>query len=172
MNEDLEKRKKRRNPPLSDGLKKIRDQLLLNYDKKRHLELLEQQSEEFKSDELLDYNDLQIGQLQWEIRDQYLQLLESYTKGEMDILNFRIQFRNRHRSIPPLANLLLSNKVLLSINKNSYDFDYFLLNIESRCEWYSNDPEPFRNKYEIDEVEFQISIEEIYLEIQNLLKEE
>ena len=57
--------------------KKKRRYELLNYDKKRHLELLNQQGDESKS-KLRIYFTILIDQLNWEIRDQYLKLLEDY----------------------------------------------------------------------------------------------
>jgi len=143
---------------------------LLNYDKKRHLELLNQQGDEFKS-KLRTYSIILIDQLNWEIRDQYLELLENYMEEKRDSVNFRIRFCERYESIEKVADLLESNRVLLSPDENSLDFGDLLSKIDSCCRAYSNDPEPFRNKFEIGDVEFRTSIEKIYLKIQNFLTE-
>jgi hypothetical protein len=143
---------------------------LLNYDKKRHLELLNQQGDEFKS-KLRTYSVILIDQLNWEIRDQYLELLENYMKDKRDRFNFRIRFCERYESIEKVADLLESNRVLLSPDENSLDFGDLLSEIDSCCKVYSEDPEPFRNKFEIGEVEFRTSIEKIYLKLQNFLTE-
>jgi hypothetical protein len=71
-----------------------------------------------------------------------------------------------------VGDLLKSKQVLLSSDENSLDFGDLLSQIEGYCKVYSNDPEPFRNEFEIGEVEFRISIEKIYLKIQNSLTEE
>ena len=47
-----------------------------------------------------------------------------------------------------------------------------LLKIDCYCKTYPNDPKPFRNKFEIGDVEFCNSMEKIYLKIQKYLNEE
>jgi hypothetical protein len=163
MTKDLEKKYQK--------WKKERRYELLNYDKKRHLELLNQQGDEFKS-KLRTYSLILIDHLNWEIRDQYLELLENYREEKMDSFNFRIAFCERYDSIEKVADLLKSNRVLLSPDKNSLNFGDLLSKIYDCCQAYSDDPEPFRNEFEIGDVEFRISIEKIYLKIQNFLKEE
>jgi hypothetical protein len=143
---------------------------LLNYDKKRHFELLNWQGDEFES-KLRTYSVILIDHLNWEIRDQYLELLENYMEEKRDSFNFRIRFRERYESIEKVADLLKSNRVLLSPDENSLDFGDLLSKIDSCCIAYSDDPEPFRNNFEIGEVEFRTSIEKIYLKIQNFLTE-
>jgi len=166
---------------MSQDLKKKRRYALLNYDKKLHLELLKdcenlnQQggllSDELKS-RLRTYSVILIDHLNWEIRDQYLELLENYMEEKIDSFNFRIRFCERYESIGKVADLLQSNRVFLSPDENSLDFADLLSAIDSCCKAYSDDPEPFRNKFEIGDVEFRISIEKIYFKIQKFLKEE
>ena len=153
------------------NLNKKRCYELLNYDKKRHLELLNQQGDEFKS-KLRTYSIILIDHLNWEIRDQYLELLDNYMEGKIDSFNFIMKFEERYDSIEKVADLLKSNQVLLSPDKNSLNFEDLLSKIDDCCKAYSDDPEPFRNKFEIGDVEFRISIEEIYLKIQNFLNQE
>ena len=144
---------------------------LFNYNKKRHLELLNQQGDEFKS-KLRTYSIILIDHLNWEIRDQYLEFLENYREKKIDSFNFRIRFCERYESIEKVADLLKSNRVLLSPDENSLDFGDLLSEIDSCCKAYWNDPEPFRNKFEIGDVEFRVSIEKIYFKIQKFLKQE
>ena len=73
MTKDLEKKYQK--------LNEERRYELLNYDKKRHLELLNKQGDEFKS-KLRTYSIILINHLNWEIRDQYLELLENYREVE------------------------------------------------------------------------------------------
>ena len=75
----------------------------------------------------------------------------------MDSFNFRIRFCERYESIEKVADLLKSNQVLLSPDQNSLDFGDLLSKIDSCCKAYSDDPEPFRNKFEIGDLEFRIS---------------
>lgn len=152
------------------NFKKERRYELLNYDKKRHLELLNQQADKFKS-KLLTYLIILIDHLNWEIRDQYLELLENYMEKKSDSFNFRIRFCERYESIEKVADLLESNRVLFSPDKNSLDFGDLLSEIDNCCKAYSDDPEPFQLTFEIGEVEFRTSIEKIYLKIQNFLTE-
>jgi hypothetical protein len=141
-----------------------------NYEKKRHLELLSQQSDEFES-KLLTYSIILISHLNREIWYQYLELLENYREEKIDSFNFRMIFCERYESIEKVADLLESNRVLLSPNENSLYFGNLLSEIGSCCKAYSDNPEPFRDKSEIGETEFRISIEKIYFKIQNFLKE-
>jgi len=156
MTKDLEKKYQK--------LNEKRRYELLNYDKKRHLELLNQQGNEFES-KLRTYSIILLDHLNWEIRDQYLELLENYIEEKIDGGNFRVAFCERYESIEKVADLLESNRVLLSPDKNSFNFGDLLSKIYNCCQAYSDDPEPFRNKFEIGDVEFRILIEKIYLKI-------
>ena len=100
-----------------------------------------------------------------------MELLENYREEKINSFNFRIRFCERYESIEKVADLLKSNRVLLSPDKNSLNFGDLLSEIDDCCKAYSDDPEPFRNKFEIGDVEFQISIEKIYLKIQKYLNE-
>ena len=159
---------------MNKNFKKEKLYEFLNYDKKLNLELLKD-SEDLTGElrlKFLHYSAIQFNHLNWEIRDQYLELLENYREEKMDSFNFRIRFCERYESIEKVADVLKSNRVLLSPDENSLDFGDLLSKIDSCCKAYSDDPEPFRNKFEIGDVEFRISIEKIYLKIQNFLKEE
>ena len=114
---------------------------------------------------------MQFNQLNWEVRDQSFELLDKFIDNKIDSFNFRIAFCERYDSIQEVADLLKSNLVLLSSHKNSLKFGDLLSKIYYCCKAYSDDLEPFRNKFEIGDVQFRISIEKIYLEIENFLKE-
>ena len=113
-----------------------------NLNKKRRYELLNKQGDEFKS-KLRTYSIILIDHLNWEIRDQYLELLENYREEKIDSFNFQIRFCERYESIEKVANLLQSDRVLLSLDKNSLNFGDLLSNIDNCCKAYSDDPEPF-----------------------------
>ena len=100
MNQELEKKYQEWN--------KERRYELLNYDKKLHLELLNDcenlnQQGGVLSDELNSrlrtYSIILIDQLHWEIRDQYLELLTKCIEKKIDGFNFRITFCERYKSI-------------------------------------------------------------------------
>ena len=93
---------------MNQDFKKEKMYEFLNYDKKLNLKLLK--DSEDLTDELslkfLHYSVIQFNHLNWEIRDQYLELLENYREEKIDSFNFRIRFCERYGSIEKVANLL------------------------------------------------------------------
>lgn len=148
---------------------------MTQYNKKRHLELLKKREEKSisstESKELLNSSAVLDRQLDWETRDQYLQLLKKFIEGKIDIGEFLIAFEERGRLNGEVLDILESNLILLEPHEKSLDFLDFIQQILQDCEIYNPDPEPFRHEYELDETEFRNSIEETYLQIQKLLKE-
>jgi hypothetical protein len=148
---------------------------MTQYNKKRHLELLKKREEKSisntESKELLNYSVVLDRQLDWETRDQYLQLLKEFIEGKIDIGEFLIAFEERGRLNGEVLDILESNLILLEPHEKSLDFLDFIQQILQDCDIYNPDPEPFRHEYELDETEFRNSIEETYLQIQKLLKE-
>ena len=69
-----------------------------------------------------------------------------------------------------MADLLKSNWVLLSPDKNSLYFGDIVSKIDNCCKAYSNDREPFQNKFEIEDIEFRTYFEKIYFQMKNFLK--
>ena len=139
---------------------------LLNYDKKRHLELLNHQGDEYTyNSELEDCSIILINQLQWTLREEYLELLEDYKTNKITTSKFLGSFHNLMHSIEKAAKLLESNKILLSPHEKSLDFALLLLEIEDCYAAYAPDPD----SYEIGEVEYRSIVEKTYLDIQNLL---
>jgi hypothetical protein len=148
---------------------------MTQYNKKRHLELLKKREEKSisstESKELFNYSAVLDRQLDWETRDQYLQLLEEFIEGKIYIGEFLIAFEERGRLNGEVLDILESNLILLEPHEKSLDFLDFIQQILQDCAIYNPDPEPFRHEYELDETEFRDSIEETYLQIQKLLKE-
>jgi hypothetical protein len=148
---------------------------MTQYNKKRHLKLLKKRGEKSisstESKELLNYSAVLDRQLDWETRDQYLQLLKEFIEGKIDIGEFLIAFEERGRLNGEVLDILESNLILLEPHEKSLDFLDFIQQILQDCEIYNPDPEPFKHEYELDETEFRNSIEETYLQIQKLLKE-
>jgi hypothetical protein len=146
---------------------------MTQYNKKRHLELLKKREKKSisstESKELLNYSAVLDRQLDWETRDQYLQLLKEFIEGKIDIGEFLIAFEERGRLNGEVLDILESNLILLEPHEKSLDFLDFIQQILQDCEIYNPDPEPFRHEYELDETEFRNSIEETYLQIQKLL---
>jgi hypothetical protein len=153
---------------------KMQRSALLDYDKKLHLEMLNQK-EIFLNDELKSklplYSIILMDQLNWEIRFQYLELLTQFIEKKIDILNFIVAFRERYECIQKIKDVLESNQILLSPNKNSLDFATLILQIYNCCDAYSNDPEIFRDEYEIGKIEFTNFMEKIYFKLKEVIQE-
>ena len=159
---------------MNKNFKKEKLYEFLNYDKKLHLELLKD-SEDLTGElklKFFHYSAIQFNQLNYEIRDQYLELLDNYMERKIDSFNFIMKFEERYESIDKVTEVLESNRVFLSPDENALDFGDFLSQIDCCCKVYSDNPEPFQQKGELGDVEFRIAIEKIYLKIQNFLKEE
>ena len=159
---------------MNKNFKKEKLYEFLNYDKKLHLELLKD-SEDLTGElrlKFLHYSAIQFNYLNWEIRDQYLELLGKFVEKKIDSFNFRVEFSERYQSIEKVADLLKSNRVLLSPDQNSLEFGNLLAKIDNCCKAYCDDPEPFRNKFEIGDTEFTILMEEIYFQMKGFLNEE
>lgn len=148
---------------------------MIQYNKKRHLELLQKREENCisttESNELMNYSAMLDSQLDWETRDQYLHLLEEFLAKKIHIGEFFIAFKERGRLNEEVLNILESNLILLEPHEKSNDFFDFIHQILEDCEIYNPDPEPFRYEYELDETEFRDSIEETYLQIKKFLEE-
>ena len=160
---------------MNQDLKKKRRYELLNYEKKLNYKFLTQQGIDLNDEvnsRLRTYSIILIDHLNWEIRDQYLELLDKFIDKKIDSFNFRIAFCERYESIEKVADLLKSNRVLLSPDQNSLEFGDLLAKIDDCCKAYCDDPEPFRNKFEIGDAEFTILMEEIYFQMKDFLNEE
>ncbi len=89
----------------------------------------------------------------------------------MDTFEFIVAFRERYECIQKIKDVLESNRIILSPNKNSLEFGNLMLRIYNCCDAYSGDREPFQNKYEIGEIEFTNFMEEIYFQLKELIQE-
>ena len=154
---------------MDQNFKKKRLYQLLTYNKKHHLQLLK--DSEILTDELkrklFSYSAIQFNHLNWEIRDQYLELLENYMKEKIDSFNFRIGFCERYESVQ-----FKLKQIVLSPDKNSLDFADFLSTINNCYKAYADEPEFLRDKFDLGDLEFRTSIEAIYLKVQDFLNKE
>ena len=159
---------------ISSDWEKIQCSALLNYNKKLHLEMLNQKeivlNDELKS-KLQFYSIILMDQLNWEIKSQYLELLTQFTEKKIDILKFIVAFRERYECIQKIKNVLEFNRIILSLNKNSLEFGNLMLRIYNCCDAYSGDREPFRDDYEIGEIEFTNFMKEIYFQLKEFIQE-
>ena len=99
-----------------------------NYNKKHHLQLLKQRSmgENSNGDELLGYSCILENQLEWEIRDQYLELIEEFLKENISMLEFFAELQIKNYLIIDAVVFLEKHRILLSPDKKSSKFGELL----------------------------------------------
>jgi hypothetical protein len=144
----------------------------LKYEKKLHLQLLKKKSllkENFKKNEsrkdflqLLNYSELLSRQLDWETRDQYLELIQNFLKQKISIGDFLYEFYQRGLINDDVVQILESNLIVLSLDSNSFNFGTLLKEIFEKCEEY----EPEQDNAEKNFYNF---VEKKFLEIQDSL---
>ena len=151
-----------------------------NYNKQRHLELLKLKYSQEKfltyteELELNEYSSVLDNTLDWETKEQYLDLLEKLISGKINSFKFYIEFKERNDSNGEVFDSLKANFLLLSPHEKSKEFSNFISEIMDFCYSYSEVFESYLPGEKIDsyDLEFRNSMEKIYLKIQNFLKEE
>ena len=143
------------------------------YNKKRHYELLKKKSmginlEEYSS-ELREYSCMLEARLDWQGREGYLKLLENFQKGKIQDFEFCFAFEERGLLISDISDILKSNLILLSPHEKSNRFSNFVSLTIDICKSYIEDAE---DNDEDSKIKFENLIEEIYLQIQKILKED
>jgi hypothetical protein len=150
-----------------------------NYNKQRHLELLKLKDSQDKvltsteESELNEYWSLLDGTLDWETKEQYIDLLEKLISRKINSFKFYIEFKKRNDSNGEVLDSLKANSLLLSPHEKSEEFSNFIIEIMDFCYSYSEvfeshvigDNDPY-------DLEFRNSMEKIYLKIQKFLNEE
>lgn len=144
-----------------------------NYNKKRHYELLKKKSmginlQEYSS-ELRQYSCMLEAHLDWQGREGYLKLLENFQKGKIQDFEFCFAFEERGLLISDISDILKSNLILLSPHEKSNHFSSFVSVTIDICKSYIENAD---DNDEDSKIEFENLIEEIYLQIQEILKED
>ena len=87
-----------------------------DYNKKRYLQLLDQRSigDNSNNDELSRYSCMLTNQLDWEIRDQYLDLMEEFLNGNISMPGFFAELQIKTYSIIDAVVFLEKHRILLS----------------------------------------------------------
>jgi len=134
----------------------------LNYNKQRHLELLKLKYSHLTSTEKSELNEywcLLDNTLDWETKEQYIDLLEKLISRKINSFKFYIEFKKRNDS---------NGEVFDSLKAN------FISEIMDFCYSYSEVFESYVPGEKIDsyDLEFRNSMEKIYLKTQKLLNEE
>lgn len=149
-----------------------------NYNKQRHFQLLKNRSigirSEANSSELLKYSCILNSHLDWESRQNYLDLLEDFKEKKIKYFEFCIDFENRGKLTSEVTRILESNLILLSPHEKSFGFSNFLEEIFDLCTTQLEEAEEFPGseiEFQNLEIEFQNAIEKTYFQIQKYLDE-
>ena len=143
--------------------------LFLNYDKEHYLKLLiTETTEECLSQK--DYKQLNqywlilCAEMDWETRNQYFYLLEKFIYNEGNGFQFCIDFNLRNKLNVNACEYLETNFIVLSAYEDCLNFSNFIFEILDFCSYFE--------KYNVSETIFRNSIENIYLKMKDLTKEE
>lgn len=158
-------------------LEEEKRRIVSNYDKESHLELLKR-SKESKSlsinsreeaFKLSCYSTVLETQLNWETREQFLQLQKNLLENKIGIGKFCQAFSERNVLNSEAASMLESNFILLSPHKKSSDFSKLIYEVLDACYGYDPDPESLE-MHNRGKKEFLDFVQKIYRQQQNLLK--
>jgi hypothetical protein len=135
-----------------------------DYNKKRYLQLLDQRSidDNSNNDELSRYSCMLTNQLDWEIRDQYLSLMEKFLNGDISMPEFFAELRIKTYAIIDAVVFLEKHRILLSFDKKASKFGELLEDVTDELEGdlsYTGD-------------EFKNFIQENFIKIKKYLNEE
>ena len=135
-----------------------------DYNKKRYLELLDQRSigDNSNNDELSRYSCMLTNQLDWEIRDQYLSLMEKFLNGNICMSEFLAELDTKKYAIIDAVIFLEKHRILLSFDKKASKFGEL---VEDVIDELQGDP-----SYTTDE--FKNFIQENFIKIKKYLNEE
>lgn len=135
-----------------------------DYNKKRYLQLLNQRSigDNSNDDELSRYSCMLEAQLYWEIRDQFLSLMENILNGNISMPEFFAELRTKNYAIIDAVTFLERHQILLSFDKKASKFGELLEDVLDELEGdisYTGD-------------EFKNFIQENFIKIKKYLNEE
>ena len=135
-----------------------------DYNKKRYLQLLDQRSigDNSNEDELSNYSGMLTDQLDWEIRDQYLSLMEKVLNENICMSEFFAELSIKNYAIMDAVVFLEKHRILLSVDKKASKFGELLEDVIDELEGelsYTGD-------------EFKNFIQENFIKIKKYLNEE
>lgn len=154
-------------------------ELLQDYNQKRHLELLKLKnsnkdaltSEE--QEELRNYSILIDLQLDWETRNQYLDMIDRLLSKEIGCFKFYLEFNERSKLNGNVDECLKENNFLLLPQKRAIQFHDFFVQILQFCDFYIEafESDSYFEKKQQYELEFQNFFGKLNPEIQKFVKE-
>nr|YP_009029003.1 hypothetical protein [Cylindrotheca closterium]AGH28543.1 hypothetical protein [Cylindrotheca closterium] len=149
------------------------------YHKKRHHQLLKYsenlrkqgkfiEKESPESDwELLTYSAMVYSQLNWDIKDQYLEIFKKFLLNRITSARFCELLQEKRELNNKLADKLQYD----IIHEKATNFTDFLGDVSISYEVCDRNPASCRSPGDISESELRNEIEEVYLKIQKLLEE-
>jgi hypothetical protein len=110
--------------------------MIIDYNKKRYLQLLDQRRRGDNSNnyELSGYSCMLTNQLDWEIRDQYLSLMEKFLNGNISMPEFFAELRIKNYAIIDAVVFLEKHRILLSFDKKASKFGELLEDVLDELE--------------------------------------
>ena len=156
------------------------DYINKDYNRDKHRQLLKYSEDlrkqgksiakESKKDylELLSYSAMAYSQLNWEIQDQYLEILKEFLENKIPSFEFCEILEKKLELSEELSNNTLEFD---GIHEKASKFTDFLDDLAIACEVCDRDPEPFRLPGHIGETEFRKEVEENFFELRKFLKE-
>lgn len=146
---------------------KEHDQLLkYSEDLKKHGKFLSEESPT-KFLKLLNYSAMVYSQLEWEIRDQYLEIFEEFLSNKITSADFCEILEEKVKLNSELSDKFLS----YPIHQKALSFTDFIDNLYIACEVCDRSPISYRQPGDISESELRKEIQKTYLQIQKLLEE-
>lgn len=151
-----------------------------SYNKNCYRELLKLKVSEDKilssaeESELRKYSGLLDATLDWEMKEEYIDLLEKLISEKINSSQFYFEFLEFYNSTLDIPDILEANFVLLSLPEKAEKFCDLICDIRGLCVSYEDVFEPFlsNEEYDSDCLKFGNDMEEIYFKIQNLLNKE
>ena len=144
-----------------------------DYNKKRYLQLLDQRSigDNSNNDELLRYSCMLTNQLYWEIRDQYLSLMERSLNGNICMSEFFAELRIKNYAIMDAVDFLEKHRILLSFDKKASKFEELLEDILDESVFIVDNEKTETKIFVTQETDYKDCYEEltdVYVEVENL----
>lgn len=154
-----------------------------HYNKDRHRELLDYQEmlgkkgkslrneSKEKNSELKDYIIILYCHLNWKMKGQFLELFKEFLKNNISSFQFCETLEEKLQLNDDLSYDPLLSDSLCTIDPKADRFTDFLDDLLLTCEICDRNPEPFRLRGYIGEMELREQIRETFFDLQKFLEE-
>jgi hypothetical protein len=154
-----------------------------HYNKDRHRELLDYQEmsrkkgkslkKEFKekNSELTDYIIIVYCHLNWEMKDEFLELFKEFLEKNISSFQFCGTLEKKLKLNENLSDDTLLSDNFCTIDPKADRFTDFIDDLLLTCEICDRNPEPLRLRGYIGEMELREQIRETFFELQKFLEE-